>query len=57
MPSADPTDLTAVTDDLVQPFQIDRYGLRGRLARLGRAVDDVLSRHRYPPAVARLLGE
>lgn len=44
-------------DDLVQPFQIDRHGLRGRLARLGPAVDDVLARHRYPVTVARLLGE
>lgn len=45
------------TDDLVQPFQIDRYGLRGRLVRLGDTVDAVLRRHDYPEPVARLLGE
>ena len=45
------------TDDLVQPFQIDRQGLRGRLVRLGATVDAVLHRHAYPEPVARLLGE
>lgn len=44
-------------DDLVQPFQIEASGLRGRLSRLGPLVDDILSRHAYPPVVARLLGE
>jgi molecular chaperone Hsp33 len=44
-------------DDLVQPFQIDAPGLRGRLVRLGASVDQVLSRHDYPEPVARLLGE
>jgi len=45
------------TDDLVQPFQIDRVDLRGRLVRLGPAVDAVLERHDYPAPVAKLLGE
>lgn len=44
-------------DDLVQPFLIDDSGLRGRLIRLGPAVDAVLTRHAYPPAVAALLAE
>src|SRR5579862_5509004 len=44
-------------DDLVQPFQIDAPGLRGRLVRLGASVDEVLRRHDYPEPVARLLGE
>lgn len=44
------------TDDLVQPFQIDRYGLRGRLVRLGESVDAVLDRHDYPGPVSELLG-
>ncbi|MBI3514603.1 MAG: Hsp33 family molecular chaperone [Proteobacteria bacterium] len=44
-------------DDVVQPFQIDAPGLRGRLVRLGASVDQVLSRHDYPEPVARLLGE
>ena len=44
-------------DDLVQPFQIDAPGLRGRLVRLGPLVDEVLRRHDYPRPVAQLLGE
>lgn len=44
-------------DDVVQPFQIDRADVRGRLVRLGAALDGVLSGHGYPDAVASLLGE
>ncbi len=44
-------------DDVVQPFQIDRADVRGRLVRLGPALDSVLSGHGYPDAVASLLGE
>jgi molecular chaperone Hsp33 len=44
-------------DDLVQPFMIEGSGLRGRLVRLGPAVDAVLRRHAYPVPVAQLLGE
>jgi len=47
----------ALTDDLVLPFQIEGQSLRGRLVRLGAAIDQVLSAHAYPPAVANLLGE
>ena len=54
-------ELTAGTDpsadDLVQPFQIEASGLRGRLVRLGGAVDDILGQHEYPEPVATLLGE
>ena len=31
--------------------------LRGRVVRLGPAVDEILIRHDYPPPVAKLLGE
>ena len=31
--------------------------LRGRVVRLGPAVDEILSRHDYPAPVAKLLGE
>ena len=44
-------------DDLVQPFQIDASGLRGRLVRLGPLLDEILTRHAYPEPVAMLLGE
>ncbi len=47
----------AVADDLVQPFQIDNSGLRGRLVRLGPVLDEILTRHAYPEPVALMLGE
>lgn len=57
-PTLDPRQRSAAAgDDIVQPFQIDRVGLRGRLVRLGPSVDAVLRRHDYPEPVARLLGE
>ena len=31
--------------------------MRGRRGRLGAAIDEILTRHDYPPAVANLLGE
>ena len=44
-------------DDIILPFQIDPYGLRGRLIRLGPVVDRILSRHDYPEPVAAMLAE
>lgn len=44
-------------DDLIQPFQIEGPGLRGRMVRLGPAADAILKRHDYPEPVAQLLGE
>lgn len=44
-------------DDIVQPFQIEAPGLRGRLVRLGDSVDTILKRHNYPLPVAALLAE
>jgi molecular chaperone Hsp33 len=43
--------------DLVQPFQIERTGLRGRVVRLGSAVDALLAPNAYPAPVASLLAE
>lgn len=48
---------TAHADDLVAPFQIENQPVRGRIVRLGGVVDEILTRHDYPPAVANLLGE
>lgn len=45
------------TDDLAAAFQIEGWPVRGRLVRLGDAVDAVLSAHAYPEPVAALLGE
>ena len=44
-------------DDIVQPFEVDALDLRGRVVRLGPAIDEMLSRHDYPVPVAKLLGE
>jgi molecular chaperone Hsp33 len=44
-------------DDLVQPFRIDPFALRGRLVRLGPTIDRILSQHAYPEPVAAMLGE
>ena len=44
-------------DDAVLPFEVAALDLRGRLTRLGPALDDVLSKHDYPAPVGKLLGE
>jgi len=43
--------------DRVLPFQLDALGVRGRLVRLGPALDAIIERHGYPLAVARPLAE
>jgi molecular chaperone Hsp33 len=54
-PDADPM---ASADDIVAAFQIEGEPVRGRIARMGPAtVDEVLQRHKYPPAIAKILGE
>jgi molecular chaperone Hsp33 len=49
----DPTGL----DDTILPFAVKALDLRGRIVRLGPAVDTILTSHDYPPPVAKLLGE
>ncbi|TMJ82725.1 MAG: Hsp33 family molecular chaperone [Alphaproteobacteria bacterium] len=44
-------------DDAVLPFEVAALDLRGRLTRLGPALDDVLTKHDYPAPVGKLLGE
>ena len=44
-------------DDAVLPFEVATLDLRGRLTRLGPALDDVLHKHDYPTPVGKLLGE
>jgi molecular chaperone Hsp33 len=46
-----------VPDDLVQTFQIEPFAVRGRLVRLGPAIDSILTQHAYPATVAAMLGE
>lgn len=44
-------------DDVVVPFTLENLDCRGRVVRLGEALDAILNRHNYPAPVARLLGE
>jgi molecular chaperone Hsp33 len=44
-------------DDVVLPFEVSVLDLRGRLTRLGPALDAVLAKHDYPAPVGKLLGE
>lgn len=43
--------------DVIQPFQLERSSLRGRLVRLGPALDEILTRHAHPDGVSALLAE
>lgn len=55
-PQTGPTALEG-GDDAVLPFSVEALDLRGRVVRLGPAIDVILRRHGYPDPVARLLGE
>ncbi|ARQ02775.1 Hsp33 family molecular chaperone [Pseudorhodoplanes sinuspersici] len=44
-------------DDTILPFEVAALDLRGRVVRLGPAVDEILARHDYPLPVSKLLGE
>lgn len=46
-----------VVDDIVLPFAVETLSIRGRLVRLGPAVDQLLKRHQYPESVSRLVAE
>ncbi len=50
-------DTPALADDFVSAFQIEGEPVRGRIARMGAVVHDILTRHDYPEPVANLLGE
>ncbi len=44
-------------DDTVLPFQLDRSDIRGRVVRLDGVLDEVLSKHDYPPKIEALVAE
>jgi molecular chaperone Hsp33 len=44
-------------EDAILPFEVASLDLRGRVVRLGPALDQVLAAHDYPAPVAKLLGE
>jgi len=45
------------TEDAILPFEVASLDLRGRVVRLGAALDQTLAAHDYPAPVAKLLGE
>jgi len=47
----------AGADDFILPFQADGLDVRGRVLRLGPAIDKLLKRHAYPHAVSRAVAE
>jgi molecular chaperone Hsp33 len=55
VPSRAPAD--HADDDTILPFEVAALDLRGRVVRLGPAVDDILGRHGYPVPISKLLGE
>ena len=48
-------DLTA--DNSIIRFQVGDTAVRGRVVRLGGAIDEILSAHQFPDALSELLGE
>jgi molecular chaperone Hsp33 len=44
-------------EDAILPFEVATLDLRGRVVRLGPALDRILAAHDYPLPVAKLLGE
>ena len=44
-------------DDLVLPFRTVKSDVVGRVIRLGRVVDTILTRHAYPEPVSHALGQ
>ncbi len=44
-------------DDTILPFQLDAADIRGRVARLDKVLDTILSQHAYPLPVASLVAE
>src|SRR6516225_10112946 len=44
-------------DDAVIPFEVNALDLRGRMTRMGPALDEILHKHDYPAPVGKLLGE
>ncbi|WP_436642363.1 Hsp33 family molecular chaperone [Microbaculum sp. FT89] len=49
--------LDTAADDFVVPFAVEGLDVRGRVVRLGPAIDTILARHAYPEPVSALLAE
>jgi molecular chaperone Hsp33 len=44
-------------DDAVLPYAVEQLDVRGRVVRLGASVNHIVAQHKYPPLVARVVGE
>ena len=44
-------------DDTILPFRLERSNMRGRVARIDRALDQILDQHRYPGPVSSLVAD
>ncbi|MEM7544270.1 MAG: Hsp33 family molecular chaperone HslO [Pseudomonadota bacterium] len=55
--SKDPGTSPSTGDDSILPFQLDRAGMRGRIARLDDTLNQILGQHDYPPEVEALVSE
>ena len=56
-PGGAPTPAPSNGDDAIIPFQVGEAAVRGRIVRLGSAVDEILSRHDFPDPLSQLLGQ
>lgn len=46
-----------IADDFILPFQVGETAVRGRVVRLARVADEILSAHGFDDAVSQLVGE
>jgi len=44
-------------EDIILPFAVEPLSTRGRVVRLGPAIDAILKRHAYPSTISRIVGE
>ena len=44
-------------EDQCLPFQIEGQDIKGRVVRLGRSVNEILTKHNYPDAISILMGQ
>ncbi|WP_342359743.1 Hsp33 family molecular chaperone [Terrarubrum flagellatum] len=47
----------AISGDRIRPFAVEPLDVRGRVVRLGPALDEMLTKHAYPASVSRAVGE
>lgn len=57
MPEKNKDKSLPLLEDTCLPFQIEGQDIKGRIVRLGPAVDEILSKHNYPDHISKLMGE